>query len=219
MQTPNGKKTAPFAGTRQTEGETGNAKGDRGPLPAKTVHERGDPEQVEAQRVNIQHRDPRLHEYHLVEKGERRRGKRSALAREQHEPAEVHRHDRKRSEHNARIAPAERPIAKRADRQRHELLGERRMHRVEQRPGRSGLQHLLRRRHVVNFVEGDLFRRGQSDHQREMRRDEYRDRNQHNIQDRDLDLDWTGRNKRRFDRGFGGTIGHARRLGTRRISR
>src|SRR2546421_9520171 len=54
------KKSAPFAGTRETKGEPGKAKRNLGPLPAKAVHERGDAEQVEGQRVNIQHRDPRL---------------------------------------------------------------------------------------------------------------------------------------------------------------
>jgi hypothetical protein len=69
----------------------------------------------------------------------------------------------------------------------------------------------------VNFVESDFVRRGQSDHQREMRRDEYRGRDQYYF--RKWDLDWTVRNKGRFDRGPSGTTGNTRRLSARRISR
>ena len=154
------KKTAPFAGTRKTEGEPGKAKRNVGPLPAKAVHERGDAEQVEGQRVNIQHRDPRLHEHHLVEEGERRGGKRRPVTSEQHQPAEIHRDDRERPEQRARIAPAERHVAECANRPRHELLGQRRMHRVEQRARCARLEHLLRCRHIMHFVKGDFVGRG-----------------------------------------------------------
>ena len=83
------------------------------PLSSKAVHERRDREQAEGQRENIQHRDPRLHEQHLVEEGEQARGDRGPLRGEQREAAQIHRDDRKRSEQHARIAPAQRHVAER----------------------------------------------------------------------------------------------------------
>ncbi len=154
------EKSAPFAGAGEPKGKTGQSKGDFRPLPAKAVHERGDAEQVEGQRIDIQHRDPRLHEHHLVQEGENGGGKCGALARKQHEAAEIHRDDRKRPEQHARIAPAERPIAENADRPRHELLCQRRVHRIEQRGRRARLEHLLRRGHVMHFVKRDFVGRG-----------------------------------------------------------
>ena len=166
------EQPAPFAGGRETEGEAGEREPEMRPRLAEAVHERRDREQAERQRENIQHRDPRLHEHHLVEEGEQGRGDRGALRREQREAAKIHRDDRKRSEQHARIAPAQRHIAEDADRQRDQLLGQRRMHRVEHRARHHRLEHLPRRRHIMHFVEVEFFRRGQADQQREMRDNE-----------------------------------------------
>jgi hypothetical protein len=74
------------------------------------------------------------------------------------------------------------------------------MHRVEQRLMRAFLEQLFCRRHIVHFVECDIVRRGYSDHQHEMRDDDYGGRNgcDHS--------DWTIRNKGGFACGLGGTF-------------
>ena len=139
---------------------------------AKAAHERCDREQSEAERKDIQHRSARLHEQHLVEKGDQRRGNRRPLRREQHEAAEIDRDDGERTEQRARVTPAKPIVAEATDRQRDELLGQRRMHRVEQRLRQHRIMHLPRRRHVMKFVEHEFVRRGEANQQRDMREHE-----------------------------------------------
>ena len=163
------EQPAPFAADRQAEADPGKREPQMRPLSSKAMHERRDREQAEGERENIQHRDPRLHEQHLVEKGEQARCNRRPLRCEQRQAAQIHRDDGERSEQYARIAPAQRPVAERMDRQRDELLGERRMHRVEHRLWHYRLEHLPRRRHVMHLVEIEFLRRGDADQHREMR--------------------------------------------------
>ena len=163
------EQPAPFAADRQAETDPGKREPQMRPLSSKAVHERRDREQAEGKRENIQHRDPRLHEQHLVEKGEQARRNRRPLRREQRQAAQIHRDDGERSEQDARIAPAQRPVAERTDRQCDELLGERRMHRIEHRLWHHRLEHLPRSRHVMHFVEIEFLRRGDADQHREMR--------------------------------------------------
>ena len=166
------EQAAPFAGGRKTEGEAGEREPAMRPYFSKAVHERRDRQQAERQRKYIQHRDPRLHEHHLVEEGEQGRRDRRALRREQREAAKIHRDDRKRSEQHARVAPAQRHVAEDPDRQSDQLLGQRRMHRIEHRARHHGFEHLPRRRHIMHFVEIEFFRRGHADQQRKMRDNE-----------------------------------------------
>ena len=143
----------------------------------EAVHERRDREQAEGERKNIQHRDPRLHEQHLVEKGEQAGRDRRPLRRKQRQTAQIHRDDGERSEQHGRIAPAQRPVAESTDRQRDELFCQRRMHRVEHRLRHHGLEHLPRRRHVMHLVEIEFLRRGDADQHREMRENKNDSRN------------------------------------------
>src|SRR5947209_9214168 len=83
------KQSAPFAGGGETESEPCEREGALRPAAAKSVHECGDAEQAEGERINIQHRDPRLHENHLIEKGEQRRRHRRSLRSKQRKTAEI----------------------------------------------------------------------------------------------------------------------------------
>jgi len=127
-------------------------------------------------------------------------GERGRLRAEQRKAAKINRDDGKRAEHDAGIAPAERVVAEHPDRGCHEFLGERRMHRVEQRLVRSFLDQLLGRRHIVHFIKGDLVRCRQPDHQQQMRDDEYGGRNHRHF------CDGIIRNRSEIARGLGGTL-------------
>ena len=87
--------------------------------------------QAEGQCGNVERGDPRLHEQHLIEKGEQSCRYCGTLRREQRRAAQIDRDDGYRAEQSAGVAPAERDIDKGPDRQRHHLLGKRRMHRIE----------------------------------------------------------------------------------------
>ena len=159
---------------------------------AEAVHERRDREQAEGERKNIQHRDPRLHEQHLVEEGEQAAAMAGPCAANNARP---HRYTATMaSDPNStrRIAPAQRPVAERTDRQRDELFRQRRMHRVEHRLRHHGLEHLPRRRHVMHLVEIEFLRRGDADQHREMRenKDNSRDDGAAHHRLRGTECDW-----------------------------
>jgi hypothetical protein len=171
------KQPAPFACGRKAARQSGQGEPELRPRLAESVQERCDCEQAKGQCKNIQHRDPRLHEHHLVEEGQQRGSHRRPLCCKQREAAQIHRHDRQRSKQHARIAPTQWSIAKAADRQRDQLLCQRRMHRIELRRRRRGLQHLSRRRHVMHLIEVEFIRRRHTHEKRKMRREEQDDGN------------------------------------------
>ena len=106
------------------------------------------------------------------------RGNRRPLRCEQRQSAEIDRDDRERAEQGARIAPAQRVVTERVDRQRDHLFRQRRMHRVEHWLSRDLLQHLPRRRHVMHLVKIEFLGRGHADQHREMRREKQDHRDQ-----------------------------------------
>jgi hypothetical protein len=163
------KQSAPFAGDRKTERTPGEPEPEMRSLPAEARDEGCDPEQPERERENIQHRDPRLHEQHLVEEGEQTGRDRGALGGKQREPAEIHRDDRERTEQHARVAPAQRRIPEHPNRYRHQLLRKRRMHRVEHRARHDRLEHLPGGRHIMHFIEVEFVRCRHADQKRKVR--------------------------------------------------
>jgi hypothetical protein len=94
------------------------------------------------------------------------------LRGKQRQAAQIHRNEGERSEQHGRITPAQRSVAQRTDRQRDELFGQRRMHRVEHRLRHHGLEHLPRRRDVMHLVEIEFLWSCDADEHREMRDDE-----------------------------------------------
>ncbi|MGY4485884.1 hypothetical protein ACVWWR_005075 [Bradyrhizobium sp. LM3.2] len=171
------KQAAPFAGRSTAEQAAREREQRMRAIPSKTVHEGGHREQAEAQRKNVEHRNARLHVQHLVAAGDQRAGDRRSLRGEQREAAQIGRDDRERPEQCRGIAPAQRVVAEARDRDRDQLLGQRRMHRIEHRLRHRRCQHLPRSRHVVHLVEDELLRRREADQQREMRDQENHDSN------------------------------------------
>jgi hypothetical protein len=125
------KHPAPFTSRCKAEADSCQREQKLRPVPPKAMHEGCDRKQAEAEREDVEHRGARLHSEHLVEERDCRGGNRRRLSCKQREPAEIDRDHRKRAEQRARIAPAERVIAERPDRQRDQLLSQRRMHRIE----------------------------------------------------------------------------------------
>jgi hypothetical protein len=76
---------------------------------------------------------------------------------------QIHRDYRERPEQHARIAPAQGHIPEHPNRYRHQLLRQRRMHRVEQRARQDRLEHLPCGRHIMHFIEIEFFRRRHAD--------------------------------------------------------
>jgi hypothetical protein len=127
------------------------------------------------ERKNIQHRDPRLHEHHLVEKGEQGGRDRRPLARKQRQAAEIDRDNRKRSKQHARVTPAQGHVSEATDRKRDQLLRQWRMHRIEHRRRHHRLKHLACGRHIMHFVEIELVRCRYANQKHEMGCEEYDD--------------------------------------------
>ena len=171
------EQAAPFARSRKAAGKACEREPEMRCCLPEAMDESRDREQAESERKNIQHRNPRLHEQHLVEEGEQRRSDRRSLGREQGKPDQVNRDQRERAEQHGGIAPSQWTVAEHMDRQRDELFRQRRMHRIEHRLRHHGFEHLPRRRHVMHFVEIEFFRRGHADQQHEMRNDENDSRN------------------------------------------
>ncbi len=98
----------------------------------------------------------------------RRRSPRRSIAAS----AGIRRRDRERSEQYAWVASAQRHIRECPDRQRHQLLCKRRMHRIEHRRRHDRLKHLPCGRHIMHFIEIEFFRCRHADQKREVRGEE-----------------------------------------------
>ena len=94
----------------------------------------------------------------------RRRSPRRSIAAS----AGIRRRDRERSEQYAWVASAQRHIRECPDRQRHQLLCKRRMHRIEHRRRHDRIKHLPCGRHIMHFIEIEFFRCRHADQKREV---------------------------------------------------